>query len=485
MWKGSHSNGVVVCTTYKFKSPDMAGACNANVAQQGKANDPNYNWSIQFQSYRYTNGGQTEAEITCRYEQVGKVTGTSSVYNGICGQAYAAMYCADGTAPNTSVPLAQQCSDACAPPLVGFQPNCSCADGTAPVAGKCSDCKSNKNKTFNGYVMKTTNLASEGTSVCQGGCNYNISSAESYFSKKDNKPMIIGTWISDGTICSEGTPNLGIHEDGDTSKETPYSCAKKGMTSGNVNGTDVCLKPTKDNPLGITFGMTRTTNNNNIGSTQIDDNHSVGAQVTVIKDGTGSDKVTEVLTDGQKEYTDTGDIRMFCEKRPNHAVCVTPSGIGSESAKTGTQDDFCGKNPQSPMCIKGTWSDQGCNQAIPSCQGDAVQCAQAKLQWQQYCALSGGDGTAAAIGNGIANGADPLGADLPTPQNATQLDISTQLKTSDSFLSSGCLQDVMVPFNGGTIKIPWSDYCVYFEYMGYITMAVAGLISLRIIGLWS
>lgn len=482
MWKGSYSNGVVVCTTYKFKSPDMAGACNANVLQEGKANDPKIKWSIQYQSFRYTGGDQKQAEIMCRYEEVSKSTGASlDVYSGGCGQASGLMYCADGTAPKTSLPLAQQCSDSCAPPLIGFQPNCTCADGTAPVAGKCSDCQSNKNKTFNGYVKGVTSQPS----VCQGGCNYNISSGElKYTAKVGGDPVVMGTWVSDGTICSTDTANVGIHDDGDTSKETPYSCAKKGMTSGNVNGTDVCLKPTKDNPLGITFGMTRTTNNNNIGSSQIDDNHSVGAQVTVIKDGTGSDKVTEVLTDGQKEYTDTGDIRMFCEKRPTHAACVTPSGIGSESAKTGTQDDFCGKNPQSPMCIKGAWSDQGCGQSMPSCQGDAVQCAQAKLQWQSYCSTVG-DGTAATLGAAMGSGSDPLGADLPTPQNATQLDLSTQLKTSDSFLSGGCLQDTVVPFNGGTVKIPWSNYCVYFEYMGLVTMAVAGLISLRIIGVWS
>lgn len=487
MWKGTHNNGDVVCTTYKLKSAEEAGACNAKAIQQGNANDPNINWSIQFLSFSYTNGGQTKAEITCRYEQFVKSSGALySAYNGGCGQAYAAMYCADGTAPKTSLPLAQQCADSCVPPLVGFQPNCKCADGSAPVDGKCADCASNKNKPFNGYVKGVTSQPS----VCQGGCNYNISSGElKYTAKVGGEPVVIGTWVSDGSKCTTATENLGIHDDGDTSKESAYSCAKKGMTSGEVNGATVCIKPTKDNTLGIDFGSSYSSITNKVGDVATTALRDVEERVTLIKDGSGVDKVQLETWDRDLNGTDrtstTADIRGFCQQKPSHALCVTPSGIGSESAKTGTQDDFCAKNPQSPMCIKGTWSDQGCGQGIPSCQGDAVQCAQAKLQWQQYCALAGGDGTAAAIGNGIVSGADPLGADLPTVQNATQFDISTQLKTSDSFLSSGCLQDVMVPFNGGTIKIPWSNYCVYFEYMGYITMAVAGLISLRIIGLWS
>ena len=490
MWSGNFTS----CQNYIFKSPDEVGGCQAKQLHDAKLSDPNKIWAISYNSFQYSNGAKTQANLFCYYKQSSRVTGAPlDEYSGACGSANALMRCSDGSEPNLANPLNQQCADSCVPPLVGFQPNCKCPDGSAPVDGKCADCISNKNKTFNGYVMKTTNSASEGTSVCQGGCNYNISSAESYFSKKDNKPMIIGTWISDGSKCSTNTENLGIHDDGDTSKESAYSCAKKGMTSGEVNGATVCTKPTKDNSLGIDFGSSYASITNKLGDAATTSLKYVNEKVTLIKDGTGVDKVQVETSEQGLHGTDitstTADIRGFCQQKPTHSLCLSVTGVGSDASNNKSEksqmDDFCGKNPQSPMCINGSWSDQGCGQGTPACQGDAVQCAQAKLQWHQYCALAGGDGTAAAIGNGIANGSDPLGASLPTVQNATQMDISTQLKTSDSFLSSACLQDVMVPFNGGTIKIPWSNYCVYFEYMGYITMAVAGLISLRIIGLWS
>lgn len=487
MWSGN----VASCQNFIFKSPDEVGSCQQKHWQDSYASDQNWIWSISYTNFQYTNGANTNASLFCSYQKTGRVTGTAQApYAGGCGAASALMRCGDGSVPNTAKPLSQQCADSCVPPLVGFQPNCKCPDGASPVDGKCADCASNKNKPFNGYVKGVTSQPS----VCQGGCNYNISSGElKYTAKVGGEPVVIGTWVSDGSKCTTATENLGIHDDGDTSKESAYSCAKKGMTSGEVNGATVCIKPTKDNTLGIDFGLSYASITNKLGDAATTALKDVTEKVTLIKDGSGVDKVqvetSERDLNGTNLTSTTADIRGFCQQRPSHALCVSPSGVGSDSPNNKSEksqmDDFCAKNPQSPMCINGTWSDQGCNQGTPSCQGDAVQCAQAKLQWQQYCALAGGDGTAAAIGNGIANGSDPLGADLPTPQNATQLDISTQLKTSDAFLSSGCLQDVMVPFNGGTIKIPWSDYCVYFEYMGYITMAVAGLISLRIIGLWS
>jgi len=50
------------------------------------------------------------------------------------------------------------------------------------------------------------------------------------------------------------------------------------------------------------------------------------------------------------------------------------------------------------------------------------------------------------------------------------------------FINGSCMADEQISVLGTTINLPFSDMCWVFESLGMVMIAVAGLISARIVG---
>lgn len=396
--------------------------------------------------YKYSYGGYTGKwgstyAVACNYMNSANPSGwgTGYTWSLMSGQTTCGMFyngsqfivqvgvqtgsgCADGSNPDLTKPTGSQCGP---PP-----PNCS----DASVAGK--------------YVGAWV-VGSAGTApgyACIQGCQYpqgQIAVAGSF-----GYGMAVSK--GNGQTCSGANYDSIDTTTKPSDPPSPVSCAQLGQVYGSytINGvtTGICSKA-GDVP-GSTVTKTDTKTSQTTDASGVQAPSQTTNTTTNITNVNGVPSVTQTTTkpDGTKETT-TEPKDVFCASHPNDALCKT------QSEASGGAD-----------CT-----------APPVCKGDAVQCAVLNQQWRSRCDLQKTD-SSVTLGQQLANGQDPQASTLPSPGNASQVDVGSQLdNVSDMGLAAQCLPNINIPLSlpgssGASLYIDTTPLCDFGRLFGYLNM---------------
>ncbi|WP_157826975.1 hypothetical protein [Macromonas nakdongensis] len=214
--------------------------------------------------------------------------------------------------------------------------------------------------------------------------------------------------------------------------------AKEGYCQGEVNGTTVYVPCS-----GVSQNTDTSTTTNADGST------STTKTSTSCQDGKCTTTETTTTTDAQGNTTASG------------------------TTKTESQSDFCQSNPGHASCKAGSFG--GSCEAGFKCDGDAIQCAMAKVQHENKCALTPAPNAGAAYFDALTEG-------MPTNPNSGTVTVgSSMFNTSNLLGASSCTLDKSITVWGSTINLPFSQVCTALAYMGTLLQAVGFLLGARII----
>lgn len=245
-----------------------------------------------------------------------------------------------------------------------------------------------------------------------------------------------------GKGCPAGTVSLGIDSTGGS------ICGGSGTSPIEPTKTEIKTPPvTTTNPDGSTTKVESTTRTNSDGSTTT-------TTTTTVTGANGGTTVTQSTSTSQK-----------------------PSGgSGTNDSTDDKKDDFCVKNPNLNVC-KNSQVSGSCDDV--ACTGDAIQCAIYRSQQKSYCELNK-ENPSSTLGNQVVGGNDPLKSTLPTKENATQINMAALDQAG--FLGGGsCFQDKTFNVQGLTVTLPFSKVCPYLEWLRYVVMVIAALVSLKIV----
>lgn len=288
---------------------------------------------------------------------------------------------------------------------------------------------------------------------CNDGCRMVLNSG--WFDKTAG--VTWGNWSQSSVACVVGDNN--VIGSTDPRVEAAKKCAA-GTCPGTVNGQSVCLPCDKAKESGTT---TKTESSSTTAS---------GAS-SPSSSGTSSDSTTT------KTECSGGQCKTTTTTTSTGADGTTTD---KTTETTQPQSDYCTDNPKAEVC-KGTESTWGGTCGSFTCDGDAVQCAQAKAGWELACGLKV-DETNPLIGVGqqaTAGGDRP--SDHPGNQaNTIALDLSSRLSSAPLFGTSGdCIADKPFTFMGKGYTLPFSKWCPYLNILGSAFLAACYLAAAFII----
>lgn len=246
-----------------------------------------------------------------------------------------------------------------------------------------------------------------------------------------------------------------------TSKGTQAVCADapkcEGGFAGEVNGVEVCVRDKGGNVIETSKD---TIKNNEDGS---------------------KEKVTE-------KTSCKGNV---CTTEKTTTTTTTNNNSSSSSTtKTESREDYCKANANAAQC-KGTGKGDGdgdeekgkfggsCEAGF-SCEGDPLQCAVAKEQHRRSCQMFETPTDESKLYT--AEVAKGRGKDITSnlPGNK-EVDVSTGVETSDLLGGARCISDLNIVVWGQSVTLPMTDICPALGYMGWVLVAVAGLVAFRIV----
>lgn len=416
-----------------------------------------------FVTWRNNTSGYT-TKATCSPPHSGNRINYFDPYDGNTSRALTmTTVCRDGTAPNTSKPLAEQCPDV-APP------DCKPGEEVTKTYKK-GPSSAGPNS---GYFPLWPNEPHDGS------CNLNCTDApksklRSCFTRGGND---FCTWTCEktGNVKSStaagdapGAPQEATDPRTDIESFSPKrgDCPKGTVQIGVSDvGTPQCLgtgtdpKNTPPAPPKIESEKNETLPDGSVKNTKT---------------------VTTTNTDLSKTTVTTVTItRPSGEKETNQDKKTTDTPAGKPGAETPPETDMCKQNPNLAVCRNSTVSGK-CGET--TCTGDAIQCATLRATAALQCkvekdeeALKGSP--LAAIGQAAIDGKDLDG--LPNPKKAQVINVGTM--KAEGWLGNGAaFEDVSVSLRGQEILIPlskWSSYLLPFRYM---LMIIASLISYRVL----
>lgn len=256
----------------------------------------------------------------------------------------------------------------------------------------------------------------------------------------------------------------------------PKQCGG-GNCYGQVNGQDVCV------PCGATTPQTTvksnassgsvvlpgqstpsaTTNNSTTTTTCVNGVCTTSSTVNITVSGGGSGGT------GTQTGTGTGSGGGGAGTGTNG----TTTGSGSESQ---SKDDFCAKNPKADQCKGAESSFGGSCGAVPTCTGDAVQCATAQAVFQTNCALSPQANAHSDLGNAAMAGTDGV-AQSATAVSSFAVTMAPVTRT----LSGACPAPVSFSLMGRSAQFDVSAMCPWLETLGNILVGLAWISAFWII----
>ena len=301
--------------------------------------------------------------------------------------------------------------------------------------GRCTwDCAGDKGKYVGGEFSPVTSVARkqffEGSSASDNMTYCDSETSCQYELKLDFKASNgagtpwWGTGVGQltGNYCNPGSSDpetLPLEE-----KKEDQSCESQGLSTAQINGTDVCV-----------VSSTETTT-----KTETKKNEDGSREETTIKEEKNRETGETTTTTTTNTYDSNGNLVS------SSTTQTTKKGYGQgEGEGYGTK-----------------WGG-GCDNGY-TCEGDPIQCAIAKAEWERVCALRVSDDVKAAgeaaLGQGGSGGYGE--GDPRNPDNIEEVDVQTW-QTSSGMSSAG-LQDFKFSFRGKQIVIPFSNWNIYIDY---------------------
>lgn len=351
----------------------------------------------------------------------------------------------------------QRCPDG------SFTATCTGSPPAAPA--KCSsDFSSPTVRSYTldaGVNTKALKPADIPAQSCIAGCTWQTQGSYTTFTLADGSNHIeIGTRPT-GVACSLTDAQPAQPTTLTLSKQ---DCLSKGMSFGQVNGIDVCLK------AGTSTSAT------------------VGSKT----DTTSKSSVNGTPTNDEKS-TDTSTVNNDNSVTTNRSTTVNnPDGTKTtkEDSKTQDKTKFCEENPNSKICLDDKKSSfvAACPQS--TCEGDAVQCAIAKRQQQDACdALTSKDAitskSSSALGDRLVDGKysdDVQGFIDGNADSSRTIKLPNSLsEDGNASYSADGFGDVSVSVLGRNITLPISKVNEYFGYFGFVLLGLAYMTSYKIV----
>lgn len=270
-----------------------------------------------------------------------------------------------------------------------------------------------------------------------------------------------------GTTCS--TDNLP-----DPSNTLPPGSCKTGDIKSVVNGVTECAAPD---------GKPR--DENDLNNDGIPDSCHPGSWTT--SDGWS---VTESWNSSTQTCHQTGTKTGQTDKNqditptsPGPWTNPQPNGPGdptspNKTVPTDPVGDFCKKNPTSALCVKNSFSGNGCTSA-PTCSGDAAMCAMAIASYNLECKFENTKTLSDVLtDSGLTTAATKTAW---TSSNASTVDLSTTLQTNQRDLTGSCPAPIAVatPFWSGSVSV--QPLCDLASIAGVLVMLAATFGAVRIV----
>lgn len=232
---------------------------------------------------------------------------------------------------------------------------------------------------------------------------------------------VANRWNYSGTVTGQ-TCTGSLPAEGPAPQNSPR-CAT-GECLSSFNGVFLCT------PCG-TAGTTPAT---------------LETATTVENDGSKTTTVKQTVTNPNGSQTTT--ITTSATNSNGTPGATTTSTANTQARGLNPLTEFCAANPSSLVC---------------------PQAATAQ----------------STLGGQIMSGADPQAGALPTPSNATVIDIQNRIDRSAWVSGASCVPDVAVDVPVfGSFTLPFSQACPVFDWLGYATVACALILAARIIGVW-
>lgn len=307
-----------------------------------------------------------------------------------------------------------------------------------PDTGVCS-CDSGKSV---GGQM----ITGDGYKGCKGGCSVLLQSG--WYDKASNTTWGYN-WTQTGSACTASdVPVLNPTDP----KVTDAQKCPVGQCPGTLNGQSVCVACSAPKEAGTTKDTTKEVNTPASGASSASSSSSSGSSSTKCV----GDTCTTTTT----------------------TTTVNPDGSKSDKTTTKEQpkQDFCTDNPKSSICSSGTW---GGTCGSFSCDGDAVQCAQAKGAWELACSLKvESTDTTVQAGTAAMAKTDESSIKAQLAGANTALDLASRLDSTSLFGTPGaCPSDVTLTTGIGALVLPFSSLCPQLNLIGVAMMGLAYLIA--------
>lgn len=259
-----------------------------------------------------------------------------------------------------------------------------------------------------------------------------------------------GSWTYSGASCTT-VPGTVI----------PSDCPP-GQVSGTFNGAIICLPSAPaTNTKTSTSGTSTVTN--------------------------ADASTTATTTTNNTTCSGAGS----CNTVTTTTTVTTPAGGGTPTTTTQTKSDtlpqqtFCADHPNDAACKPLDSSFGASCTALPACSGDAVQCAQAQAAWETNCVLHPDPGAISDLGSQAAAGGDPLASNFPnSPANLSTVDVGSVISGSAGtrWLGSSDLTNPSFVVLGHSFTLDLGLLSRFLRAIGYVFVAVAGVIAARILG---
>jgi len=335
---------------------------------------------------------------------------------------------------------------------------CTCNSGYAEQGNACvipPDPGEEHCQSINGSPVKaswiTTNPSLSTRTICMSNAGYNCTATVT------------------GDIC------------GGTGSGGSYVCHGSGVSGGSGGGTTCTPSPEPDAPPP---SGTPDTNWPEAPPPGMCPGTVNGVSVTVPCSSTSTQGTTSSESnDGEGNTTQKTETKATtCNAAGScTTTTTTTTTVNGGTPKTTTSSttqgkgEFCAANRGSKECGDGDGSSFGGNcEASFVCTGDAVQCALTKEVHIQHCKLN--KETDESLLYAQSKDAEPDLGDEETV-NVGPGDFSTA-----PVLGAGaCITNRSVTVMGATLEIPFSDLCQYLAMLGNVLMAVAWLLSARIV----
>lgn len=401
-----------------------------------------------------------------RYRSWNTTTGT---WNSTSTQEMTTrMWCADGSTPDTSKPLDQQCGD---PP----PPSCE-----AGVKGSGT--------WYHSTGPESSNIGNPDSPAVTGGCvsscKVSMYDIEKCYLSTDGKNYCTYKYSTTGATCSVGTgagstgpqspvPPLAKREDVPPFSPPSGKCPTGSVQGGvSADGVPICIGTGSD-PKNAPAPQPKTETEK---TEATPDGGSKTTQTTTTNNADGSTTTVTTTTttapDGSKTTTVSKDT-----------TAAASGGAGKDdSAQEDEKYDLCKQNPMLNICRNSSVSGS-CGQV--TCQGDAIQCATLRAAAAMECKQRADEDAIKAsaeygLGSAAVAGNDPQAGSLPGPSKATLVEVGALNK--DGWLGDGAaFDDLTVTVQGQAIVIPFSEATGLLVGLRYALMIAAALVSFRIL----